>query len=82
MFSGDGPRNTSIAIGITSIQFIAIVQLHGGIIGNSGRRTPFEDFLAQYMRRYPCIQPARTICFCAAFHNGSWVSAFSNSLAV
>ena len=37
-----------------------------------------HTFLAQYMRRKPCILPCTVICFWDAFHRSSCVSAFSS----
>ena len=71
MLADDRPGDAGVAVGISAVELVAVVQAHGDLERFCGRRAPFENFLAQYMRKYPCIQPVSTICFCAAFHSGS-----------
>ena len=46
--------------------------------GHQHPRAGVQTFLAQYMRRKPCILPCTVICFWDAFHRSSCVSAFSS----
>jgi hypothetical protein len=49
---------------------------------SSGEAVHSRIFLAQYIRRKPCIFPSWRNCRCAAFHKLSWVLASSSCVSL